>query len=137
VANVYLAIGQNLDHPKKAILHKVEFLFLAIIASCLPHFTNNIHPPMTSTQLTRSYQPHEFVQQLLALRETGKSIRLQSPVIQQWPWDNGMPLQHGLMGERMRLSLASTSHEPAFVAMVLVSHLPHKIDSSSTCISST
>ena len=62
-----------------------------------------------------------MLKQVVDFRKTGKSMRLQSPVLQQWPWDNGMPLQHGLMGERMRQLLSTSDHEPVFVAMVLVS----------------
>lgn len=64
-----------------------------------------------------------MLKQVVEFRKTGNSMRLQSPVLQQWPWDNGLPLQHGLMGERMRQLLSTTDHEPVFVAMVLVSKL--------------
>jgi hypothetical protein len=62
-----------------------------------------------------------LLNQLAAFRDSGKMIRLQSPVLQQWPWDNGIPLEAGLMGERMRHSFNIPAREPVFVAMVLVS----------------
>lgn len=76
---------------------------------------------MTSTSNTSIQKRSDILKQMAEFQKTGNAMRLQSPLLQQWPWDNGMPLQHGLMGERMRQLLSTSDHEPVFVAMVLVS----------------
>ena len=52
----------------------------------------------------------------------GNSIRVNAPVIQEWPWENGLPLEHGSMELRLQESLASQGErqDPAFVDLVLV-----------------
>lgn len=58
--------------------------------------------------------------QPLDTQSSGISIRENAPVIQQWPWENGLPLQHGSMESSLRSSLDGTGQEPDFVTMVLV-----------------
>jgi hypothetical protein len=50
------------------------------------------------------------------------SIRLNAPVVQEWPWENGLPLEHGSMESSLRKSLwlSETPQEQEFVDMVLV-----------------
>jgi hypothetical protein len=51
------------------------------------------------------------------------SIRINAPVVQEWPWENGLPLEHGSMASSLQnsLRLNSTQQEQDFVDMVLVS----------------
>src|ERR1700677_2231872 len=48
------------------------------------------------------------------------TIRVQTPVLQQWPWENGIPLEHGLMAEKLRQQLEHSHHADDIVEIVLV-----------------
>ena len=76
---------------------------------------------MSSQSIELHQKSARLLSQLVTFRQSGQMIRLQSPVLQQWPWENGILLEHGLMAERMRCSLSMSECEPAFVVMVLVS----------------
>lgn len=69
--------------------------------------------------------PPVLLNQLSALRREGNKIRTSAPVIQQWPWENGIVLERGSMTAKMRESM--TTRDGAFEIMVLVSPLPHKM----------
>jgi len=62
------------------------------------------------------------------------SIRVNAPVVQEWPWENGLPLEHGSMQSSLQNSLwrSETPQEPAFVSMVLVSCTGYVLYFSST-----
>src|ERR1700677_281475 len=85
---------------------------------------------MSSQSMELHQKSVRLLSQLVTFCQSGQIIQLQSPVLQQWPWENDILLEHRLMAERMRCSLSMSEHEPAFVAMVLVS----KWDSDFNCI---
>lgn len=58
---------------------------------------------------------------LLALQVAGKTLRVQSPVIRQWPWVNGMPLEDGSLLVRMTETMSPALNGEDFVPMALVS----------------
>lgn len=58
--------------------------------------------------------------QISNIRRSGDLIRCRSPVIQQWPWEIGVALEHGSMAERMKDGLGSSDPD-MFQLMILVS----------------
>jgi hypothetical protein len=48
-------------------------------------------------------------------------------VIQQWPWDNGLPLQHGNTEQRLVATLPQSGLDPTLIAMVLVCLHPYEL----------
>ena len=67
-----------------------------------------------------SLRSQQFLSEISEIQTAGEIIRLKAPVICEWPWENGLALDHGFLVERMRESLTGSNQEPAFVAMVLV-----------------
>ena len=41
-------------------------------------------------------------EQVAAFESAGVIVRNNSPVILQWPWENGVPLAHGSMAQRLK-----------------------------------
>jgi hypothetical protein len=61
--------------------------------------------------------------EITSLRRAGHIIRTQAPVIQQWPWENGVVLHHGSMAARLKEKMVGPSKEGDFERMVLVCFL--------------
>jgi hypothetical protein len=74
---------------------------------------------MSNLELTR--QTPTETKDLESMWLAGEIIREHSPVIQQWPWENGIVLEHGLMEVKLRRELSGSDHDPSLVSMVLVS----------------
>jgi hypothetical protein len=59
--------------------------------------------------------------EIAAFKQSGTLIRTQAPVLLQWPWQNGIALEHGSMRGRLEKSLAGSSRDHRLVDMVTVS----------------
>jgi len=62
-----------------------------------------------------------LLNEISSVRCAGDILRNRAPLIQQWPWENGIVLQRGSMAEKMREGI--NDETGAFELMVLVSHL--------------
>ena len=84
-----------------------------------------------SSMLFSSIISSSGVSSLSHMLSVSNSIRVNAPVVQEWPWENGLPLEHGSMESMLRKSLGVHSsdepEEPALVEMVLVSLALHVI----------
>jgi hypothetical protein len=58
---------------------------------------------------------------LTALQKSRALIRTQSPVLLQWPWENGIALERGSMRERLELCLQGSPRDSRLIEMVTVS----------------
>jgi hypothetical protein len=61
-----------------------------------------------------------LLDQISLLRRSGDKIRTRAPLIQQWPWENGIALEHGSMSSRMQQNSTGRVLN-TFETMVLVS----------------
>jgi hypothetical protein len=61
-----------------------------------------------------------IIRRLAEMKETGLTVRNSAAVIKQWPWENGIPLQHGSMADTMRDALLESIHDRELINMVLV-----------------
>lgn len=68
----------------------------------------------------------EYERQIYLLQQNRGTIRLQSTLLQRWPWDNGIALQHGSMAARLGSpSLVSESNDDIHVLeIILVGEMP-------------
>lgn len=83
---------------------------------------------MSSSSSTRHLSIASAKEDLLALQRAGKTLRIQSPVIRQWPWDNGVPLEEGSLVVAMKEKMSSAVQGENFVDMALVSlRLTHHV----------
>lgn len=97
----------------------------------------------TSNHYSLLYAPHQYdmsthastsmlLAQVTQLHQSHQVIRNKSPVIQQWPWDNGIPLQHGSMVSYLKERLGEAGNEPVeMMTLVSDAKCPHLTD---TCI---
>jgi len=76
---------------------------------------------MSNLQLARQ----SLTNDLETLAVTGETIREHSPVIQQWPWENGIILEHGSMERKLSNELSGSEQDPSLVSMVLVNFYVH------------
>jgi hypothetical protein len=60
------------------------------------------------------------IRRLAELKESGLIVRNSTAVIKQWPWENGIPLQHGSMADTMKDALLDSIHDRELINMVLV-----------------
>ena len=55
------------------------------------------------------------------IQREGHLLRVKSPVIKQWPWDIGMPLEHGSMAPHLQEHLGPVPQPSEFKSLVVVS----------------
>jgi hypothetical protein len=63
----------------------------------------------------------ELETQIQSSELAGLHFRTHSNVLKQWPWENGLPLQHGAMATCLAEMIRDTDQEDQFVDLVLVS----------------
>lgn len=66
------------------------------------------------------YDKAVLEKQISAVKSKGNMMRQQTAVIQQWPWDNGLPLHRGSMEAFLQESCPENQN-PMFREIVLVS----------------
>jgi hypothetical protein len=64
--------------------------------------------------------------QVAKFQSSGDLIRLNAQVILQWPWENGIPLDHGSMTESLSKGTDVTLH-PEVRDLIMVSQIPSGI----------
>jgi len=60
------------------------------------------------------------------VKKSGSLIRVEVPLLQHWPWDNGIPLEHGSMQPHLQKALEGRQDQGDMVDLLLVSHFVYK-----------
>ena len=78
---------------------------------------------MSSNAIVKYYYPLSNLDldtQVAKLAQEGQTIRESTPLIQDWPWSNGIPLNSGDMEEYLRGHLGNEVESNEINEMVLV-----------------
>ena len=70
---------------------------------------------------------HSLEEEIEDVKKSGSLIRLEAPLLQHWPWDNGIPLEHGSMRPHLEKALEGREDQGDMVELVLVSLLVCKL----------
>jgi hypothetical protein len=88
---------------------------------CTLFYTRPIPKYLFSTMSTSSILQKDLQTSLTALQRSREIIRTNAPLLLQWPWENGIALEHGSMRQRLETTLQDSPHDPRLVEMVTVS----------------
>jgi hypothetical protein len=83
--------------------------------------------PIIESSVSPSAGVDPLEAQIQDVKNSGSLIRIEAPLLQHWPWENGIALEHGSMTQYLKEALNGRGEQDDIVELVLVMSFPSTI----------